>query len=260
VNSPKRWRPTKAGADHLRTSLWLASTLVALLVLGLWWKGGLSSREFYLTLASALVSIIGALMITEIFLKPVYTKDVIGLTSLSHRLFDLGVKEISEESRLDLDDVYQQSMEIAVATGAPNSFIERHWPAIKRACSNKKVHVRLWVHVDSSRDDYADAKRLLARVEDEWKACDATKKGGSISLESARWLPAHVVVVTDSRVIVPIGGGQGASDPVLLVSEGGRDSLIRERCREQIRLLAEKDGEPPVPFYVGGKVPKSYGA
>lgn len=221
---PKQLSATK----ELRTALSTWVVLTFLIALLLYILSELLSNRWYGTamasLASAGVSVAAALLITEMVLKPLYVRDILGVAQLSSQIYNSGLTEVQRLNRLDLAGVIGRSTELDLVGRA--DLITQVWSSFLESASSFPLRLRVHVPVGTEGSE-------LRTLEKAWKTHGCEAKGSSLVVIDDADQSTVFSLLTPTQCLVAVGDGlRPSGNPLLLAFSRGRaepyvDSLTR---------------------------------
>lgn len=234
---------------ELRTALmtWVVLTLVMALIL--YFLSELLANQWYGTamasLASAGVSVAAALLITELVLKPLYVRDILGVAQLSSQVYNSGLAEIQRLNRLDLASVIGRSTELDLVGRA--DLISQVWSGFLESASS--FPLRLRVHVPEGAEE--SELRVLEKA---WKAHGCEAKGSSLVVIDDADQSTVFSLLTPTQCLVAVGDGlRPSGNPLLLVFSRGRPEPYVESLTRSIVELRESQKVPVYETKLGGE-------
>jgi len=228
-------------AKELRSALypWIIVSLLLAIILyiaTLWVPEGWT-RDVVSAIASSLISVGVALLITDVVLKPVYTRDVLNVAGLNEEVHQSGLESIRRMSQARLGDLIANSHKITICASV--SMAERVWPDVLEASAIKPTQVRLYL--------ITPADATWRGFESSWKekACEARGSSLVISL-SGESMPI-LTVDTETQCVVAVSDGSSSSGNPLIMqfSKKPSDPYIDALGRFVERV---RDADT-VPFY-----------
>lgn len=226
----------------LKTALgtWtFASFLISVLLLladyfvsGKFWSLALSS------LASAGFSIVGALLITEFILKPLYVRDVLQTANLSSEVHHAGIKGVRGLYEVDWRQACAGELPISVAVGNENMLRGGPWPAILEACRTKKRTVRIHILKGPT------AEALAQGLEAQWRSNGCQGKGSEILVVPHDRITQGLILKCGEWIVASLADDPGNDSPLLIVfSSDSRESVV-DSLKRGILQLDESDSVP----------------
>lgn len=174
-----------------RATLVIAVLLIAGASVGCFvWAANSSGTQsaIAVALASTFLSIGVAILVTEVALKPIFTRDILQLIGLRQRLHDLGLMDITSENGAAWEELYETSNSIAVVVTRPNNWRDNHLPRLLAAAKSRPVavdiyfpdpdspaaeHVAAYLDVDAPAYK-AEVAQAAEDVESAWKSAKST--------------------------------------------------------------------------------------
>lgn len=187
------------------------------------WAANSSGTEsaIAVALASTLLSIGVAIFVTDVALKPIFTRDVLDLIGLRQRLHDLGLADITLENEVRWDDLYESSTSIGVVVTRPNNWRDNHLSRLVAAAKARPVAVDVFfpdpdsqatVHVAEYLDVEVSAYRseviqAAEDVESAWQAARSSHpqlhRKSTLTIQYLVVAPQqHMVRFNDAHVFV----------------------------------------------------------
>lgn len=230
----------------LRTALvpW-ALLALALGVVMMLFAGAIDSERWEATisaLASALLSIAGALFITELVLKPLYVRDILQVARLSADVHETGLKAVARASRLQWAEHLAGSDDLKIVAGNLNAFRIALWGHVMTASRAKKRVVTIFVADDQSPS--VAAQELV----EQWRKNGCGDRGSTIRIVPERHIPQSLLLANDRSFIVALAEDPLNDDPVMLVFSASTGEAIDDSLRRGIERLASS---PVTPLYEG---------
>lgn len=210
---------------------------------------------------SALISIAGALFITEIILKPIYTNDILEIVGVDHELQQSGLASLRVESQTDLAGFYEHSNGIVAFVSEPQSFRERHWPEIVSAARSRGISVTILVPergraasaqligLETSDGYDTIVSQMCAAIEQDWRGrVDArlVHAQSQLTIEPIATVPPYGVALTDrglSIILNPIAPTPTSSRLAIMFNIRGRSHVL-DWVRERTGALQSLRGTP----------------
>ncbi|TQL70383.1 hypothetical protein FB381_4313 [Nocardioides albertanoniae] len=229
-------------ARALKTALgaWsLASLLLSVVLVGVdyfvtdkFWSLALSS------LASAGFSIVGALLITELILKPLYVRDVLQTANLSSEVHHAGIKGVRGLSEVDWRQACVGELPISVAVGNEHLLRGGPWPAILEASRAKKRTVKIHVL------DGPSAEPLAQSLESQWRSNGCKEKGSEIVVVPHDRITQGLILQCGEWIVASLADDPGNDTPLFIVfSSDSRESVVTS-LKRGIDRLDESDSVP----------------
>ncbi|MHA7245064.1 hypothetical protein [Paeniglutamicibacter antarcticus] len=112
-------------------------TLAASIKTGFWsflWSG----------VGSALLSTALALVISEIVLKPLLVRDLLGMTQLRDRIADISMRDLGPANRVRWEELYSSAKDIDLVVDSPTVWMERDLERVV-ACASRRSRVRVFL-------------------------------------------------------------------------------------------------------------------
>lgn len=215
-------RTVKGGFALTRATLVIA----VLLLLGasfacFVWAASSSGTEsaVAVALASTLLSIGVAIFVTEVALKPIFTRDILQLIGLRQRLHDLALADITPDTGVAWDELYESSTTIAVVVTRPNNWRDNHLSRLLAAAKSRPVAIDVYfpdpasqaaVHVAAYLDVeaaayQAEVSQAAEDVELAWQAARSSNPGlhrkSSLTIQYLTAAPQQHVVRFDGAYV-----------------------------------------------------------
>lgn len=191
------------------------------------------------TVASAALSIAGALIVTEYILKPLYVRDVLHVANLSAEIHNVGIRYARPAHGIEWNAILGRSGDITVAIGNGSIFRSGLWVAIMAASRSAQRSVRL--HVSEKLGDAGFGPDL----ERQWRDNGCGAKGSSLSVIPHSEVTQGMVLRCGSWVAATIADDPLNDDPLLLVfTSDSLESAVAAMDRGIERL----DGSPTTPI------------
>lgn len=188
--------------------------------------------------ASSLLSVAVALLITEYVLKPLYVRDLLDVAQLSAQVHDAGVVNLQRFTGQDLDRYLGNTAEIDISGHV--EMAERAWPTVLAAAKARRIKVFLHLQIDSADSSW----RIFER---KWKDSGCNRSGSSLSIFPADAGMPMLSIMTDSHCIVAIADGPiAASNPLLVTFLRSRSDAYVTSLTRFLKDARESDA---VPFY-----------
>lgn len=188
--------------------------------------------QLFLALASALVSVGVALLITEWVLKPFYVRDVLAIARLSSDIYNTGLDSITGYSGTNLAPIFGMDDKVTVAGSA--DMLRLIWPQILTSASKEAKSVSIFL--EGGEQKVADELTAI------WKK-RVLQKGSTVAVyPGEEGLPQLVIAV--GRTLI-VGLSDGASgNPLLLQFRGTSEDPFHTTIRQRITADSEKDTVP----------------
>jgi len=136
-----------------------------------------------------------ALIITDVILKPVFTRELLNLAQLEKRVSDIGFQDLTPSGSVPWAELYASSSLIDAVITHPEAWLHENLDRILE-CGRRKTSVRLYLadplSVASARmaDDMnipvasykAQILRLPEQIRDRWKSAVGLHPGASIEI------------------------------------------------------------------------------
>jgi hypothetical protein len=166
------------------------------------------------SLGSAALSVFLALLITEFLIKPLYVRDVINVARLSAEVHDSGLVKMGRLNNMDVSEDLNGATEVDIS-GLPMA-VDRIWPHVIEAATTSSGKVRLFLPKGTDTSKCRD-------YEQAWKRSGCEAKGAILELTPAAENHPLLTVITQSRCIVAVEDGRGASgNPLVMIFARGR--------------------------------------
>lgn len=214
-------------------------------------------RNFLTAIGSSFVSIAGALLITEYWLKPAYTQDVLAVVGVRDEVFNTGLRQLGPESQVDWSAVYREATEVTVVLNDLRSFQARHWPEICERARLTGMRVRLlaapsgYGEAPTKISDLTSPTGPLKEFETEWRRLDNGKqlnKNSMLSLEAVNVSMPYTLFLTERTgvlVFKALASDASSRGFALVVEGAGRSTVIRW-VHERLPMLEGSVEIPPV--------------
>ncbi|WP_418606394.1 hypothetical protein [Georgenia sp. SUBG003] len=212
---------------------------------------------------SASISIAGALLITEYFLKPAYTRDTAAMVGLKYELQQEGVQALRLESKVDWGSHYENANRIVAILSEPQSFRQLHWPEIVQRARSAGVSITILVplisRANASLAGYGDdeasygvaMREVTTAIEHEWKR---VATAGELNSKAALTIDRSIRRLGS---LTPPGSTQMRRQPARAYLDvrrcDGQRPRSRDKCGDAKEPSAEGDegtSVTPVSLYV----------
>jgi len=205
------------------------------------------------SIGSACLSIVLALSVTEVVLKPVFARDVVRLAQLKQRVADIGLVELGAESSIPWDDEYSNATEILVAVVNPKYWIQRDLNRLLTAASSSNVAVNVCfpepgpISESVARGRGIDSEQYKLEIEsvaldleNAWREKKGIRRGSSLQIDWVTAPLAGFFLASNHTYISATDGAVAsyAAQPLYLaVGRQGNSDVHRwlEQVREAIR-------------------------
>ena len=194
-------------------------------------------------LASSLISVGVALLITEYVLKPVYLRDVLKVARLKEEIHQSGIDSVQRLSQARLNDLVVHSSSITIC--ATNAMAQRLWPDVLESAATKATDVRLFL-IDPDSE-------MSRQFELSWKEKSCEDRGSSLLISQSSDSMPILTIDTEARCAVAISDGSSSSGNPLIVqfTKTQPDPYVRVLSQfvDQIR------NSDAVPYYMSKAKP-----
>lgn len=93
---------------------------------------------------SALLSTALALLISEIFLKPLLVRDLLSMTRLRDRFAEISMRDVGPAGRVNWEELYAAARNIDLVIESPTAWMERDLERVL-ACAARQTYVRVFL-------------------------------------------------------------------------------------------------------------------
>lgn len=213
-------------------------------------------------LGSAAFSIAGALLITEYFVKPAYTRDILSIVGIERELYETGLFELRPEARVDWKSRYARSRTIKAVISEPNGFQQLHWPAIIDTARRRPVSVTILApHSElapaaqmagySVQSEYdAAVAQLCSAMEVEWKRLSDAKSldaNASLTIEPVTVAVPYAIYICDNfwSLVLNAPAADRVSGRTAMLYRANEGSSLETWLTDRLDLL-DKARETPL--------------
>lgn len=166
-------------------------------------------------LGSAFLSLALALLVTEVFLRPLFTTDVIQVAGLSRRVADLGFRDLKSESAVDFATFYRQGGDVWVLVQNPPTWTSRDLEHVLDSAEFKRAKytiifpqpgvvsrtVAASIGVDPTAFE-ASVTEAAATLEREWRARKIA--GSSVVINYLEVVPRSFLATNGSTALLGV--------------------------------------------------------
>lgn len=228
---------------NLRSALLQCSVIVALLSIVLLFvdyfiEDKLTSLAVS-SLAAAGFSIVGALIITEFVLKPLYIRDILQTANLSSEIHHAGIRAVRSASSVEWRSILAGSESISVAAGNENVLRSGPWTSVMEAARSgtREVSVHLSMELANSH--------LPDKLADQWRRNGCSDSGSKLFLIPQDRTTQGLIVECGEWIVASIAGDPLNDDPTLFVlSDEVGDDVAKSLKRGMARMNASNT--PPI--------------
>lgn len=188
---------------------------------------------FWSAIGAALLSAALALLISEVVLKPLFVRDLLGIANLRTRFADISMREIGPLNRIGWGELYANAREIDLVIADPGSWMARDLDYVV-ACAARRVRVRIFL----AKPQGATSEQVTfaeAGLREAWTRRQNKHKRAELEIWFLDTAPTSFMARFDDEVVVAIDAGLAVeAKPDLLLHigyEGASDvqSWIRDR-------------------------------
>lgn len=166
-------------------------------------------KDAAIAIASSLLSVAIALLITELALKPIYVRDILGVAELKSELYNTGLESVKRMTQSNFADVYHGCYAFDVA-GTPEQ-VQQVWPAALEAAHFARSDVHLHLPKVTNATTYTSFERS-------WKERGLEKRGArlTVSLSMESDAPLLATLTPSSCIVAVSDGSTSAGNPLIL--------------------------------------------
>ncbi|MGL5824527.1 MAG: hypothetical protein ACRCYU_06790, partial [Nocardioides sp.] len=183
-------------------------------------------------------SVAGALIITEVILKPVYTKDVLEAAGLNAQVQSLGLGSVQRFSANDWGRLLTATSNLAVIVPHPGEFRGAVWPHILREAQRSTCRVTAYFDTSSDPD--------IAYFEESWRDRVERLGASSLALLEVTPLPFSLLVLTDRYVGLTVATNVQKVDPMMFVFDRSMQGDVSGEISDAFAKLEKSTSDSPI--------------
>lgn len=230
-------KPNLESMRDLRSALLLCSVLVTLmavllLVADYFVENAIASLALNSSAAAGL-SIVGALIITEFVLKPLYIRDILQTANLSSEIHHAGIRAVRSMSGVDWRSILAGTEPISLAAGNENVLRSGPWTTVMEAARSGKRQVHVHLSQELAESPLPDT------LEEQWRRNACKDSGSQLFVVPHDQITQGLVVECGEWIVASIAGDPLNDDPTLFVlSDEASDDAVKSLKRGMARMNA----------------------
>ncbi|MDQ0261031.1 hypothetical protein J2W20_002945 [Sinomonas atrocyanea] len=219
---------------------WVAISIASGLALTLW--SASITNPFWQPLLAAVgstaISISGALLITEVILKPLYVRDVLDVARLSSEVYGSGLSSITRANKLSWEKYLSGTGDINIAVSNQALLNAGAWQQIVEDVPRKKRQINIFV------PNTDGGKEIATHLESSWGRNECNTGGSILKIVPLDSVTQGIIVVCDSFTVASIAEDPSYDNPLVVAFRQSNGNADDSTLRRGIERMTGSDISP----------------